>query len=92
MLKDEPELADEVADYISTLVGERQKAASAYSLTAREMEIVRFSRDGLSAAEIADKMFISVHTVNNHKQNIYAKMGVRSNSEMVAKAMSEGLL
>lgn len=92
MLKDEPDLADEVADYISTLVGERQKAASAYSLTAREMEIVRFSRDGLSAAEIADKMFISVHTVNNHKQNIYAKMGVRSNSEMVAKALSEGLL
>lgn len=92
MLKDEPDLADEVADYISTLVGERQKAASAYSLTAREMEIVRYSRDGLSAAEIADKMFISVHTVNNHKQNIYAKMGVRSNSEMVAKALSEGLL
>ena len=85
-------LSDEVADYIVNLIHERESAGSRFGLTAREMEIVRLSRDGLSAAEIADKLSISVYTVNNHKQNIYSKMNVRSNAEMMRVASEAGLM
>ena len=92
ILGEESALSEEVAQYISSLMKEREKAVSLYGLTAREMEILRCCSEGLSAAEIAAKMFISVHTVNNHKRNIYSKMGVRSSTEMLAKARSGGLL
>ncbi len=85
-------LSDEVADYIVNLIHERENAGSRFGLTTREMEIVRLSRDGLSAAEIADKLSISVYTVNNHKQNIYSKMNGRSNAEMMRVADEAGLL
>ena len=92
LLKDEPALAAEVANYIITVVKEQEKTASDLGLTSREMEVLRYSSEGLSASEIAEKLFISVHTVNNHKQNIYSKMDVRSNVEMLAKARKIGLL
>ena len=57
-----------------------------------ELEIIRLSCDGLAPADIAEKLHISVHTVNNHKQNIYAKMGVGSNAEMLRAASSLGLV
>ena len=92
LFPDDAQLAGEVAGYITDLSKKRQKSAAEFGLSLREMEILRHANEGLSAAEIADKMFISVHTVNNHKQNIYSKMGVRSNAEMLAKAREAGLL
>ena len=92
LLKEDSDLAAEVAHYIVSVRQEREKTASGFGLTSREMEILRYSSEGLSAAEIAEKLFISVHTVNNHKQNIYSKMDVRSNVEMLAKARSVGIL
>ena len=82
----------EIGEYIVGLVHERRKASEGLGLTRRETEIIRLSRDGLSAAEIAEKLSISVHTVNNHKQNIYSKMDVGSNSEMLRRAEETGLI
>lgn len=45
-----------------------------------------------SAAQIAERIFLSVHTVNTHRQRIYAKMGVRNVTEMLHKADEMGLL
>ncbi|MBR1871622.1 MAG: response regulator transcription factor [Bacteroidales bacterium] len=86
------QMADEVASYVARLVAEKKKTGSKIGLTAREKEIVLLSAEGLSSAKIAEKLFISVHTVNNHKQNIYAKMGVKSNSEMIHQATKLGLI
>lgn len=85
-------LGREVASYMQTLLQERKKAGSKIGLTARELEIVRMSSDGLSPADIAEKLHISIHTVNNHKQNIYAKMEVKSNAEMIRAAADLGLV
>ena len=52
----------------------------------RELEIMRLCANGESAASIAEKLNISLRTVNNHKFNIFSKMGVSSTSEMTAKA------
>ena len=92
LMQGSDELGGEVAGYIGKLMEERKKAGAKIGLTAREMEIIRLSYDGLSPAAIAEKLHISVHTVNNHKQNIYSKMGVGSNAEMLRAASSLGLV
>lgn len=44
------------------------------SLTKREMEILHLIRQGLLSKEIADRLNISIYTVNNHRKNILAKL------------------
>lgn len=61
-------------------------------LTPKEEEIVRLVGEGLSAKEIADKLFISVHTSNTHRKNIYRKCGVRNASELVMYAVKTGII
>jgi DNA-binding NarL/FixJ family response regulator len=56
------------------------------SLSGREVEILRCLTDGLSYKAIAEKLFLSVHTVRFHLHNIYAKLHVASRAEAVAKA------
>lgn len=53
-------------------------------LTARETEVARLSCDGLSKAEMAAKLGVSVNTVRWHAQNAYAKLGVHNVSELLA--------
>lgn len=92
MLPDNPELAHTLSDYIISVSRKKEEVIKSYGLTPREMEVLRLCRDGLSAAEMAERMHVSVHTVNNHKQNIYAKLDVGSVSALLAKAVKEGLL
>lgn len=47
-------------------------------LTKREKEIVSLLSSGLNSHEIADKMFVSVHTVNTHRKSINEKLGVHN--------------
>ena len=85
-------LSEEVSEYFYKLILHRKKAVEQSGLTERELEVLRLSAQGLSAAQIADILHISTRTVTNHKQNIYVKMGVNSTSEMVFKAKEAGLL
>jgi DNA-binding CsgD family transcriptional regulator len=47
-------------------------------LTAREREIAMLAAARLSSREIAERLFLSVRTVNNHLQRVYTKLGVNS--------------
>jgi DNA-binding NarL/FixJ family response regulator len=47
-------------------------------LTAREVGVLRLVAVGLSDAEAAEKLFLSVRTVNAHLRSIYRKLGVSS--------------
>ena len=42
--------------------------------------------------EVAEKLFLSVHTVNTHRQRIYAKMDVKNVSDMLRVATGLGLV
>jgi LuxR family maltose regulon positive regulatory protein len=55
-------------------------------LTAREVEILRFIAAGMRNQEIADHLFISLHTVKRHIANAYGKLGVTHRTEAVARA------
>ena len=61
-------------------------------LSQREIQIIRLTAEGLKATEIAERIFLSVHTVNNHRQRIYSKMGVRNVSDMLRKATELGII
>jgi DNA-binding CsgD family transcriptional regulator len=61
----------------------------AYGLTPREQEITRGVSRGLSNQEIAADLFLSPHTVRDHLKAIFAKVGVASRGELVAKLFAE---
>ena len=53
------------------------------SFSERESEIADLLARGMSEKEIADKLFISPATVNNHTRNIREKFGLTKNSEII---------
>lgn len=85
-------MADDIASYINNLAEERSRRVKELGLTAREIEVIRLSAEGLSAAGIADRLHVSVYTIKNHKQNIYTKLDVRSNAEMLRIANELGIV
>lgn len=54
-----------------------------YGLTARERQLVALLLDGLDTRELAARMFISQHTVNDHLKSVFAKVGIHSRRELV---------
>ena len=49
-----------------------------YELSIREREVLVLVAQGLSSKQIADKLNISIHTVNSHRKNVTRKTGIRS--------------
>jgi DNA-binding CsgD family transcriptional regulator len=54
------------------------RVVGAAPLSGREREIVMLAAQGMSSKDIADRLYLSVRTVNNHLQHAYAKLGVTS--------------
>jgi DNA-binding CsgD family transcriptional regulator len=58
---------------------------SAYGLTEREQQVTRLVLQGNSTAEIAERLVVSAHTVQQHLKNVFDKTGVRSRRDLVGK-------
>lgn len=52
-------------------------------LSRREMDVAQLLSQGLTSMEIADKLYISVRTVNNHLRSIYEKAGVHNRASLI---------
>lgn len=61
-------------------------------LTQREKEIVRCIALGMSTKEIADKLFVSIHTINTHRRNICGKLDIHSASALAIYAIIHRLV
>ena len=64
-------------------------AAGAVPLSGREREIVMLAVQGMSSKDIADRLYLSVRTVNNHLQHAYTKLGVTSRAGLAQALGSE---
>ncbi len=63
-----------------------------YNLSEREVEITRHIVNGLTSNEIADKLFLSEHTVKTHRKNIFKKLGINSISQLSAFAINNQIV
>ena len=66
--------------------------ASYDTLTPREQEIMVLLAEGLSSKEIAEKLFISPKTVDNHRTNILRKLNLHSTIELIRYAAKLGII
>jgi DNA-binding NarL/FixJ family response regulator len=62
------------------------------TLTPREQEVMRLLAEGLSSKEVAEKLFISPKTVENHRANIMKKLGLHSTIELIRYSAKLGLI
>jgi len=62
------------------------------NISDREMEIITLIAEGYSNKEVADKLFLSTHTVTTHRKNIMNKLGVNNTAGLVLFAVRENLV
>lgn len=70
--------------YIHKMQVDRFNKTLPEALSDREVDIVLLLLDGLSNAEVADRLFISLHTVKTHVKRIFHKTGAESRSQLVS--------
>ena len=90
-----PSIARRILGHFHALAGAgvvAQPEAEPTPLTKREEDVLRLLAKGYKAAEIADKLDLSVHTVNGYVRDIYAKLGVRNKAEATLEAARRGLV
>ncbi len=63
-----------------------------FDLSEREVEIIKLLVEGGSYTTIAEKLFISPHTVKTHIKNVYKKMHVHSKASLVKMAIKKGII
>jgi len=61
-------------------------------LSTREVEVLTLMADGLSNAEIADKLFLSLRTVTSHITHVLGKLNLNSRTAAVAFAIRKGIV
>lgn len=61
-------------------------------LSRREKEILTLIAEELTSAEIAEKLFISLKTVESHRKNLFQKMNVRNSAGLIKVAIQKGLI
>ena len=61
-------------------------------LTEREREVLEAVASGATNREIAERLFLSPHTVKEHTSSLYRKLGARNRAEAVQKAQRIGLI
>jgi DNA-binding NarL/FixJ family response regulator len=62
------------------------------SLTEREVEVMQHIAEGMTNNQIADKLFLSNHTITTHRKNIMAKLGVNNTAGIVMYAVKSNFV
>lgn len=71
---------------------DRETVEESYELSDRETEVLLLVAQGCSSKEIADRLHISIHTVNTHRKNITHKTGIKSVAGLAVYAMLHNLI
>ncbi|HYJ74132.1 MAG TPA: response regulator transcription factor [Kineosporiaceae bacterium] len=80
-----------LGEFRRMMTDDRGKEASGPRLTDRETEILRLVAKGLSSRQIAERLVLSHRTVQNHTQNVLAKLQLHNRVELTRYAIEQGL-
>ena len=80
-----------VQDQLAHTLGPHRPVVRPDGLTAREVEVLRLLAGGLSNREIAERLVVTVNTVERHLVSIYSKIGVHGRAAAVAYALRHSL-
>jgi len=83
---------NKVMELLVHVEGNDPKDCDPMNLSSREFEVLKLIAQGFSTIKIADKLNISVHTVNSHRKNILKKLNIKSPTQLVAYAHETGLV
>jgi DNA-binding NarL/FixJ family response regulator len=61
-------------------------------LTTRQYEVLQLLAEGLSAKEIADKLYISPRTVETHKYNMMEELNLKTTTDLIKYAIKHGIV
>ncbi len=86
----DPSVARKVLNRFVPAGREVKKEQPSPILTEREIEVLNLATQGLSNGEIADKLFLSLRTIQAHLSHIFNKLQVGSRTEAVVRALKEG--
>jgi DNA-binding NarL/FixJ family response regulator len=86
------EYAHQLPDLSAATAGDDGVPVALRDLTDRELEVLRAVADGLSNAEIAERLFVSEATVKSHVGRMLAKLGLRDRVQAVVLAFQTGLV
>ncbi|WP_420576103.1 response regulator [Ekhidna sp.] len=70
----------------------KEESKQNYTLSDREIEIIRKLGDGMTSSQIANELYISEHTVKTHRKNILKKLDLHSSSELIQYALNIGII
>ena len=70
----------------------RKTSCEGFAISEREIEIIKHIALGLSNKQIADKLFLSFHTVHTHRKNVMQKLNVNNTAGVVMFAVKNNLL
>lgn len=77
---------------VSHLTNSAELSCDAIALSKREKEVLCLIAEGLTNSAIADKLFLSSHTVTTHRKNIMIKLGVNNTAGIVMYAVKSGIV
>jgi LuxR family maltose regulon positive regulatory protein len=80
------------AEVIAQSKTANQKSEIFEPLTERELEVLRLVAQGLSNAEISQRLYLALSTIKGHNLRIFDKLQAQSRTEAVARARELGLL
>jgi two-component system response regulator NreC len=87
-----PLLAERIAQNLVRYASERDQAEPGEQLSVREREVLQLVAEGLGNQAIAQRLVLSVKTVEAHKDHIARKLGIRGRTELIKYAIRTGMI
>jgi DNA-binding NarL/FixJ family response regulator len=85
-----PLLMDELTDKLFEMNKKGRLLQEDEPLTTREREVLKLIAEGLSNKDIADRLFVSVRTIEHHRAHIMRKLNIKSTANLVKYAIRKG--